>query len=142
MRQFHWLVLLLGILLCVSVLPGDDEPKVVKPDVPALTEEQAAAIARISSILGTETKIDVIEAPLNDICEHIGKAHKFNVILDPAGLRRAKVKPDELITLNLKGVPLRMMLSTMLKPRHLTYLIQPDGLLITAAPEKDAGEKK
>jgi len=140
---FHRSIVLCICLLSIGLVSAEDKPKdEEKASLPALTDEQATAIVRITAILGTETKVDVIETPFIDVCRDIGKAHKMTITLDPAGLKKAAVTPDQLISINVKGVSLRTFLPIMLKPLGLTYLVRPDGLLITSLPGKEPAAKK
>jgi len=67
----------------------------------------------------------------------------MNIAIDPAGLRKAGVAPDKLITINVKGTSVRAFMTMLLKPVGLTYLVRPDGLWITAIapPAKKPAEK-
>ena len=129
-------------VIAIGLLPGslsakeDDKPAEEKVEVPALTDEQAAAVASVVRELDKETKVDVIETPLEDVLRDLGKNHKIKIAIDPAGLRRAGVAKDKLVTINEKGISLRAFMPRMLKPLGLTYRVRPDGLLITSlAPE-------
>ena len=134
---------LAGVLvIAIGLLPGslcaqeDDKPAEEKPEVPALTDKQAVAIATIVRELDKETKVDVIETPLEDVLGDLAKVHKIKIAIDPAGLRRAGVAKNKLVTINEKQISLRGFMPRMLKPLGLTYRVRPDGLLITSlAPE-------
>jgi hypothetical protein len=138
----HFLRLVGVFVIAIGLSPGslsakeDDKPAEEKADVPALTDEQAAAIAGVVRELDKETKVDVIETPLEDVLRDISKVHKIKITIDPAGLRRAGVAKDKLVTINEKAISLRGFMPRMLKPLGLTYRVRPDGLLITSiAPE-------
>jgi len=131
--SYFAMVLVLGLLGGVAV-HGDDKPaEEAKAAIPTLTDDEAQAIVRIVRELDKETRIDVIETPLEDVLNAISKAHKINIAIDPAGLRKAGVAKDKLITLNVKGKSLRELMPILLKPLGLTHLVRPDGLWITSA---------
>lgn len=137
--------MVLGLGLAESIASyGDEKPDAEgKAPIPTLTDDEAKAIVRIVGELNKETKVDVIETPLDDLLRDISKDHEMNIAIDPAGFRRAGVAPDKLITINVKGTSLRAFLPMMLKPLGLTYRVRPDGLWITAIPPpaKKAAEK-
>lgn len=129
-------------VIAIGLLPGslsakeDDKPSDEKAEVPTLTDEQAAAVAGIVRELDKETKVDVIETPFEDVLRDLAKNHRIEIAIDPAGLRRAGVAKNKLVTINEKGISLRGFMPKMLKPLGLTYRVRPDGLLITSiAPE-------
>jgi hypothetical protein len=135
-RRIGVFVIAIGLLAGSASAKEDDKPSDEKAEVPALTDEQAVAVANIVRELDKETKVDIIETPLEDVLRDIGKNHKIKIALDPAGLRRAGVAKDKLVTINEKGISLRGFMPRMLKPLGLKYRVRPDGLLITSiAPE-------
>jgi hypothetical protein len=125
---------LMTVGLAVAVAQGEDAAK--DDDAPAVTESQAIAIGKMIETLNGETKIDVIETPLGDICRDIGKAHEIKVVIDEAALKKAEISLGTLVTLNVKEISLRDGMFKLLDPHGLTYKIRPDGLLITTLPKK------
>jgi hypothetical protein len=117
-----------------AIAQGDDAPK--DDDVPAVTEPQAIAIARVIETLNSETKVDATDTPLGDICRDLGKAHEIKVVIDEAALKKAEISLDSRITTDLKKISLRDCLFKLLDPFGLTYKVRPDGLLITTLPKK------
>lgn len=127
-------VWLMTVGLAVAVARGDDAAQ--DEDVPAVTESQAIAIARVIETLNGETQIDVINTPLGIICRDIGKAHEIKVVIDEAALKKAEISLEVGVTTKLTKISLRDSLFKLLDPHGLTYKIRPDGLLITTLPKK------
>jgi hypothetical protein len=120
-------------LLSGSAWAQEDKPAEEAVERPALTDEQAVAVANVVRILDQETKVDVIRTPFQDVLRDLGTVHKITITIDPVGLRRAGVTRNMQVTLNEKGITLRGFMPKLLKPLGLTYRVRPDGLLITSS---------
>jgi Leucine-rich repeat (LRR) protein len=124
------LVLVLTLCLSASSDPGGQPPS-FSPEITTIVAETLAE-EHLHRELDRETKIDVIETPLADVIKDIGKDHEVAVLFDPEGLEEAGVTPDQIITLNLKGISLRSALRTLLEPLHLTYVVRNEAITITS----------
>jgi len=102
-----------------------------------LTEAQALAIGRINGHLDLDAYIDCIETPLGDVIRHFLGGRGMIVAVDRAGWKKASVPLDQLVTYQPKDKqPLRKCLHDVFDPLGLDFVVFPDGLLITSAPEK------
>src|SRR5215204_3220722 len=63
-----------------------------------LTEAQALAIGRINGHLDLDAHIDCIETPLGDVIRHFLGGRGMIVAVDRAGLKKASVTLDQLVT--------------------------------------------
>ena len=134
-------------------VPFPDEPPIIYPsaevweDITIRREKYksvdivrpGSAEENIMKELENEAKVDVIETPFSDVIRDIAKDHEITIVLDPEGLEEADVTPDQLITLNLKGISLRSVLRILLGPLHLTYVVKDEVLQITS--EEKAAEQ-
>jgi hypothetical protein len=134
-------------------VPFPDEPPIVYPRAEMWEDitirrakyqsvdlvKTGSAEENITKELQKETKIDVIETPFSDVIHDVAKNHEITIVLDPEGLDEADVTPDQLVTLNLKGITLRSALRILLGPLHLTYVIKDEVLQITS--EEKAAEQ-
>lgn len=116
---------LIGLVMVAAIVRADD-------DMPAVTEAQATAISKVVETLKGETRVDVLEVSVEDVCADIGETNKLKVVIDPAAAKKAQT----IITLSLKAMSIRDSLAKILEPHGLTYKIRPDGLLITLLPKK------
>jgi hypothetical protein len=110
---FLWLAIL---AVAAANIQADDE-------VPAVTEAQATDIGKVVETLKGETRVDVIEVSVADVCADIGETNKLKVVIDPAAAKKA----ETIITLSLKAMSIRESLAKILEPQGLTYKIRPDG---------------
>ena len=101
-----------------------------------LTEAQAIAIARLSVNLDLDAKIDVVETTFEDVLKDIGEKREISIAVDAHGLKEASVTPSQLVTLKTEKLPPRKCLHRLLDPLELTFVICPDGLLVTSPVKK------
>jgi hypothetical protein len=134
-------------------VPFPDEPPIIYPSAEKWEDitirrkkyksvdlvKPGSAEENIVKELEKETKIDVIETPFSDVIKDIAKDHEITIVLDPEGMEEAGVTPDQLVTLNLKGISLRSAFRILLGPLHLTYTVKDEVLQITS--EEKAGEQ-
>jgi hypothetical protein len=112
-----------GVLLLISGLQAQ------APTAPTTEAD------RIRQSLREPTSIELAEAPLADVVEHLRMLHGIPIELDRRALEDAGILPDVPITRTLKGVSLRTALGILLGERKLGYWIGDDVLVITTAAE-------
>jgi hypothetical protein len=134
-------------------VPFPDEPPIIYPSAEVweditIRRKKYASVdivkpgsseENIMKEMEQESKVNVIETPFSDVIKDIAKNHEITIVLDPEGMTEADVTPDQLITLNLKGISLRSVLRILLGPLHLTYVIKDEVLQITS--EEKASEQ-
>ena len=125
--------------IAVSAL-GEDKPAAEVVEMPALTDAEASAVANVVRILDKEVAVDVVETPLEDVLQQVGKVRNIKITLDLEGLRKAGIAKNKLVTINEKQINLRGFLPKLLMPLGLTYRVRPDGLLITPLAPPPAGK--
>lgn len=113
-------------------ITGKGGKEAFKESFARLTEAQAVAVAKISASLDQDAQIDFIETTFEDVLKDIGEKRKISIALDVAGLKKASVTTDQLVALRTDKLPLRQCLHRILDPLDLTFVICPDGLLITS----------
>ena len=91
--------------------------------------------------LDLDAEIDVIETPWEDAVRELVRGRRLLVAVDMDALKKAGVALDGLVTLRRVDVPLRTCLHELLDPVKLTFVVCPDGLLITSAPENPQPRK-
>ena len=102
-------------------------------DWPSITPKLGAAEQRILEELDTDTRLEFIETPLNQVVEFLKDLHNIKIELDRKALDDVGIGTDVPITRNLKGICLRSALHLMLRDLELTYVISDEVLLITTA---------
>lgn len=100
-----------------------------------LTETEAIAIGKINANLDLDAAIDVIEMPWEDTVRELVRGRRLRVAVDMDALKKAGVTLDGLVTLRRVDLPLRKCLHELLDPVKLTFVVCPDGLLITSVRE-------
>lgn len=97
-----------------------------------LGESQAVAVAKINAHLDSDCRIAVIETPLEKVLRMVGRPRNLNIGVDLDALSKSGVALDRLVTLEADGIPLRRCLHDILEPIGLTFVIYPEGVLITS----------
>lgn len=113
-----------------------------KTDAIRLTEPEAIAIAKINANLDLDAAIDVIEMPWEDTVRELVRGRRLRVAVDMDALKKCGVSLDGLVTLRRVDLPLRTCMHELLDPVKLTFVVCPDGLLITSAQENSQPEKR
>ena len=106
-----------------AVLAADDRDS---PDL-----RIARARLRIYEKLDSPADLSVRGMPLSDFARLLSKQHGIPFKLDKGGLRRAEVRPNDPISLEVKNVPLEIGLRRALKPLNLTCFATAEGVVIT-----------
>jgi len=101
----------------------------IKP--PPLDDESDAT----KKALAQSVTCDFTRTPLEDAVEQLGEQHGVHIGIHKASLRDAGIAPDAPITCKLSGVPLRTVLSVMLREVDLAWAITRTGLLIAPAKQ-------
>jgi hypothetical protein len=94
----------------------------------------ASLIVGLNLELPVDFEIDA--KPLKDALKLVGRQHGFEVVIDPAVIR-AGVDPAMKVTLNTRRVPLRDVLTALLKqsPKPLVYKLEIGVVKIVQAPK-------
>ncbi len=82
--------------------------------------------------LNDRIDFDFKAAPLSAAIEYIGSTSKMPFILDEKALDEESILPDEQITLRMKDARVKDILSVMLEPLGLTYIIEHEIVRITS----------
>jgi hypothetical protein len=98
------------------------------------TSEEVAAVERFKVILNAESEIDVIELPLQEVCQSLSKRHSVPIAIDYERIKPARLKFGT-VTLNFKKVPLRTLLAYALASSGLGLEIRPTGVWAVPLPQ-------
>ena len=97
--------------------------------------EPSPAEKKIAEALKSPTRLEFLEAPLQDVIDCIKDLHHIEIQLDQKALGDVGIPPDTPITRSLKGISLRSALRLTLRDLDLTYAICDEVLLITTPEE-------
>jgi hypothetical protein len=78
------------------------------------------------------TDAEFNEVPLRDVLNYFADRHAVQFYLDPRSLKEAGIANDSPVTINLKGVPLEMLLSVILREQQLDYRLR-NGVIMIAS---------
>ena len=92
---------------------------------------------KIKAALDSLTELVFVEAPLQEVLDHLKQVHKIEIQIDSKALEDVGIGGDSPVTADLKGVSLRSALQLMLKKLSLTYLISGGVLQITTPEEAE-----
>ncbi|MCA9262501.1 MAG: hypothetical protein KDA60_01585 [Planctomycetales bacterium] len=93
---------------------------------------------QIDQALSKNVEVNFEAEPLYSAIDKLARMAGINVYLDPEGLEAEGVRPEDTVTLPLrKPVSLRSALNLILRPLHLSYIIQDEVLRITSEQEKE-----
>ncbi len=126
-----------GLLFALSVVGGPLMAQQPRPAVPAADDLDspdlriARARLRIFDKLDSPADISVRRMPLSDFARLLSKRHGIPFQLDKGGLRRAEVRSNDPVSLEVKNVPLEIGLRRALKPLNLTCFATAEGVVIT-----------
>ena len=90
---------------------------------------------KIIEALRAPARLAFIQTPLADVVAFLGDQHKINIEFDHRALAEIGIKPNVLVTRELKGVSLHSALALILDQLDLTYVISHGVLLITSPAE-------
>jgi len=111
--------------------------KRVRSPVPATVPELIGPA--VAKVLSTDTRLEFIETPLEDVVAFLESGRDVEVTLDTRALNDVGLGTDTPITINVKGVKLSSALSLMLRPLELTWTADKNGIRITT-PEVAEGK--
>ena len=97
------------------------------------TPEVGKEILRLS--LNQRVNVDVSEKPLEKFVNELRDTYRVNVLIDRKALDDAGIGLDTPVSIQLRSVPLRLVLKRALKQFDLTWLVDEDALLITTEDE-------
>jgi hypothetical protein len=114
------------------------------PLVPAAKLGAGAAGAQmatkmIQDALDSPTQLDFAETPLPQVISDLKHRHSIPIMIDRRALATEEIPADTKITHNVKQVPLKDALESMLDEHNLTYQVAHEVLVITT--HKRAGTK-
>ncbi|MBN2474528.1 MAG: hypothetical protein JXB62_07960 [Pirellulales bacterium] len=78
---------------------------------------------------------DFIEYPLVDVLAHLTEVAGVQVYVDHRSLDEVGIQPDVPITMDLKDVPVEMLLRLILRQLDLTYMLD-HGVVVVTTPEE------
>lgn len=107
--------------------PGLDRPGLVADPVPAEV--------RIQGVLVQPTTVEFVATPLSEVAQFLGHRHGIPILFDQPALEDLGCGTDTPVTLNIHGVSLASVLSLVLEPLDLDWLIRNEVLLITSRDE-------
>jgi len=93
---------------------------------------------RINQQLQSETKIQFIDTPLEEVVGYLKQLHGIEIQIDTRALEDVGLSTDTPITRNIEGISLRSALRLMLKEVDLTYIVANEVLMITTPEEAEA----
>jgi hypothetical protein len=89
----------------------------------------------IRNALEKPVSLDIVDVPLSHLAEHLKPKPPINVVLDRRPLKAAGISEDTTLTVRLKDVSLRQLLTAVLEDVNLAYTVTDDVLLITTPDE-------
>lgn len=95
------------------------------------TGPHGEASQQIAAKLHQETKIQFVEAPLQDVVEYLQNLHEIPVQVDQAELDRSGIDRDITITTNIESLSLPVALDLMTKQHDLGWYVDGGALVIT-----------
>ncbi|MBN2025034.1 MAG: general secretion pathway protein GspD [Pirellulales bacterium] len=131
----------------VASTPYDDRNPLIFPDARHwneitqlrskwLAEQRSRRTERemeIEQKLKTPVSLQFPDAPLAAVLEQLAQLAGVNMYLDPQGFAEEGVGSDKRVSVNLpQDIPFSSALNLILKPHHLSYVIEDDVLKITS----------
>lgn len=89
--------------------------------------------SKIRKALDYETEVDFVERPLRDALKLLQDQYRFNIWIDEAAFREAKVKGKLPVNLQINA-KMSVMLKLLLEPLGMTHVVEDEVLKITAQP--------
>jgi serine/threonine protein kinase len=89
----------------------------------------------LEDALAQSSTCDFAGTPLNEALKQLGDRHGIHLGIDERSLEAAGVASDVPITCNLGGVPLRTLLTLMLREVDVAWTVTPTGLVVTTPRE-------
>lgn len=99
------------------------------------TSQRAAAIV---AALTERTEFDFRDVALSDVVDYLKQRHEIEIDFDVKSLEEKEISTATPITCELRGVPLREALATILDPLDLGFVVRHEILLIAAKPIGEA----
>lgn len=99
------------------------------------TSRRAAAIG--AQLMG-KTDLDCKDVALSDVVEFLKERHDIEIQMDIKSFEEEGISTETPITCQLRGVPLREALATILDPLDLGFVVRHEILLIAAEPIGEA----
>lgn len=94
---------------------------------------------QIQQSLSKQVDVRFTDRPLSEVLETLGSVAGINIHLDPAGLSAEGVTPSTPITLNFaQPISLKSVLTLILEPLRLGFVIRNEVLMITSEQAKDS----
>ncbi|PQO27549.1 hypothetical protein C5Y96_18650 [Blastopirellula marina] len=135
-----------------SSVPFPDEPPIVYPDAEFWEEiyyrkekygsvdlaSTGSAEQKIFQQLESETKIQFIDTPLEEVVGYLKQLHGIEIQIDNRALEDVGLSTDTPVTRNIEGISLRSALRLMLKELDLTYIVANEVLMITTPEEAES----
>ena len=110
--------------------PADPPPASYYPQPDPKGDE-----GKIFAALEKPITIDVIETPLDDVMQDIGKRAGIPIQLDYRAMEEVGIGGDTPVTRLLRGIRLQSAMRLMLREMDLTYEVR-DGVLLVTTPEE------
>jgi len=129
---------LAAIALCVGLIfgiaIGKDRPRDRSESGHPVSANQAA-IRRIEKALASTHSYRFEEVPLREVLDKIAEDKQISIWVDQKELADCGISTEQRVTLKVKPTPLRHVLTSLLGPLTLTYLVE-DGVLKITTNEK------
>jgi hypothetical protein len=133
----------------IQTLAGEDAPSTPAiqptaakaaspPTCHCIGEEDSSTAVKIRAVLASPLKSTGLEftgTPLEQVVNQLQDEYGIPIQFDLPALEDAGRNPQEAVTVDVHNISLRSALALLLKPHHLTYVIQNEVLTITT-PEQ------
>lgn len=121
--------------------PAATEPPITEaaapaePDVPPAVRAQGdvSPAAHIRAALGRKVHGEFVEAPLTDVLDYAADVIGVSMVRDQRAIEALGVDVAQPVSLTVKDVPARSLLSLVLEPLGLQAVVHRDVLLVTSA---------
>lgn len=117
-----FLALCCALMQVGGTVVADDRTVEVICQIPAI---------KLLRTLDEATEVQFHKVEFSEAIRFLRDFHQINLVIDPRVYREADLKPDEHVTAELKGVPLRTALKLILDPLDLGFIAFDDMLLVT-----------
>jgi len=104
------------------------------PAAPAEGKEESAE-EKIRRALEVRVRVELVDAPLGEVCRALARRLRINVILDHEALDQFDLSEHASVTFEYPGLPVKTMLDGALVDLDLTYTVRDEVLWITTKEE-------
>ncbi len=111
---------------------GEGDPG--KPVMLDDTGPYSPAGQAVLKALGQKVTVDLREVPLTEMAEFVNATYGIEVRLDETALDEVGIPVESPVTLRASGITLRSALRLLLRPLHLTWVVD-QGTLVITTPE-------